>query len=232
VSDSEQVNSGAAQQFAVQAVHHTLGQRTDVDSCAALTRRINGLLDEAFQHFQQDGAALACRAGCSFCCHLRVMVYPHEAIALFRYLGSRMPREQTTVVRERVVQNAALIREGRAPAALACAFLVDGKCSAYEVRPGACSGYHSLSRERCEAEYQSAANAPDGVPVLKALRYVAAALDDGMEQGLSALGLSKARIELHIAVAALIKSPALIQRWRSGRELLKSDGGGRYITCG
>lgn len=153
------------------------------------------------------------------------MVYPHEAIALFRYLGSHMPREQATVVRERVTQNAALIsemaREGRTAAGLACAFLVDGKCSAYQVRPGACSGYHSLSRERCEAEYKGAGNAPEGGPVLKALRYVAAALDDGMEQGLSALGLSKARIELHTAVAALIKSPALIQRWRSGRELLK-----------
>jgi hypothetical protein len=28
------------------------------------------------------------------------MVYPHEAIALFRYLGARMPREQANLVRQ------------------------------------------------------------------------------------------------------------------------------------
>jgi hypothetical protein len=151
------------------------------------------------------------------------MVFPHEAIALFRYLGSRMPKEQAQLVRQRVLENAAhiaaLSREGRLATNLACAFLVDGKCSAYAARPSTCSGYHSLSREKCEASFENGGSLPEGIPILSALRYVAAALDDGTEQGLHAAKLDATRVELNTAVAALIRNPALIQRWRSGRPL-------------
>src|SRR5215510_150769 len=131
-------HTSAAQAFAIEAVRETLGRSSDVDACVALVTRINALLNQAFESFRGDG--IACREGCNFCCHLRVMVYPHEAIALFRHLGARMPKEQAQVVRKQL-----LTREGKA-----CAFLVEGKCSAYEARPSACSGYHSLSKEKCE----------------------------------------------------------------------------------
>jgi hypothetical protein len=222
-SDGERDESGTARRFAVNAVRETIGVSTDVDSCTALTAGIDSLIDQAFEHFVKDGAGIACRAGCSFCCHLRVMVYPHEAIALFRYLGSRMPKEQANLVRQRVLQNAdalrAANREGRAAPRTACAFLIDGKCSAYEVRPGACAGYHSLSREHCEQTYNDPASSPEGTPVLQALRYIAAEMGDGLDEGLAAAGLKSTRIELQTAVAALIRNPSLIARWRAGREL-------------
>jgi Fe-S-cluster containining protein len=225
LSANEHDESGTVQRFAASAVRDTLGKSTDVDSCTALTGRIDALLSQALESFQADDAGIACRVGCNFCCHLRVMVYPHEAIALFRYLKSRIPKEQADGVRARLVANAAHInklgREGHVARRIACAFLIDGKCSAYEVRPSACSGYHSLSRERCEEEYTNATGSPEGVPVLKALSYIATALDDGMEQALVEAGLGDTRIELQTAVAALIRNPALIERWRSGRELMR-----------
>jgi Fe-S-cluster containining protein len=184
------------------------------------------LMNQALESFEKDGAGIACRVGCSFCCHLRVMVYPHEAIALFRYLKSRISKEQAASVQRQVLENAARVKklavEGRAVTGIACAFLVDGKCSAYEVRPGACSGYHSLSRQRCEDGYNNSSGKPEPIPVLKALSYVADAMDDGVEQALAAAHLNGTRIELQTAVAALIRNPALIQRWRSGRSLLKT----------
>jgi Fe-S-cluster containining protein len=225
LSAGEEDDSGTAQRFAFGAVRDTLGASSDVDSCVALASRIDALMNEALEFFEKDGAGIACRAGCNFCCHLRVMVYPHEAIALFRYLNSQIPKEQADGVRERLIENAARIgkldREGGGSTRIACAFLVDGKCSAYEVRPAACSGYHSLSREKCEEGYNNPSGSRDGIPVLKALRYVAAAVDDGMDEALAEAGLGGARVELQTAVAALIRNPALIGRWRSGRELLK-----------
>jgi hypothetical protein len=213
----------SAQQFGLEAVAATLGESTEVDACVALAGRIDALIEQAMESFQAEGSGIACCAGCNFCCHLRVMVFPYEAIALFRYLGSHMPKEQAQRVRRRVLENAAhiaaLAREGRSATNLACAFLVDGKCSAYAARPGTCSGYHSLSREKCEASFNNGGNLPEGIPVLSALRYVATALDEGVEQGLDAAKLSAARVELNTAVAALIRNPALIPRWRSGRDL-------------
>jgi Fe-S-cluster containining protein len=223
VSASEPGGADSAQQFGFDAVDATLGSSTDVDSCVSLASRIDDLIEQAIESLQADGAGIACRAGCNFCCHLQVMILPHEAIALFRYLGSRIPKDQAAAVRKRVLENAAqvskLAREGRSPTNMACAFLVDGRCSAYEARPAACSGYHSLSREKCEESYRHGGNLPEGIPVLEALRYVAAALDAGMDQALSTAKLSSTRIELNTAIAALIRNPALIQRWRSGREL-------------
>jgi len=213
----------SAQRFGYEAVAATLGASTDVDACVALAGRIDELFEQAISSFQAEGAGIACRAGCNFCCHLRVMVFPHEAIALFRYLGSEMPKEQAQAVRKRILENAAhiaaLAREGRTQTNLACGFLVDGKCSAYEARPSTCSGYHSLSKEHCEASFDHGGNLPEGIPVLSALGYVATALDAGIEQGLNAAKLDATRVELNTAVAALIRNPALIQRWRSGRPL-------------
>jgi Fe-S-cluster containining protein len=215
-------------QFASEAVSETLGRATDVESCVALAKRVNTLMNEAFAHFGQDDPGIACRAGCNFCCHLRVMVLPHEAIALFRYLGSRVESEYAQHVRERVTKNAEEIgkraREGRGlTTGIPCAFLIDGKCSAYEARPAACSGYHSLSRERCQSAHEAADHAADAIPMLSGLRYIAATLDQGVEQALEEAGLNAERIELHTAVAALIRNPGLIARWRAGRALSASS---------
>jgi len=229
VSADDRDGPEAAQRFAFDAARETIGTSSDVDSCASLAARIDLLMSQAFGYFQKEGAGIACRAGCGFCCHLRVMVHPHEAIALFRYLGSRMPEDRAERVRVRLIENAARIsgavRENRKPESLACAFLVDNRCSAYEVRPSACSGYHSLSKEQCERAYEGAGASAGGIPILSALRYIATALDEGLDQALAAAGLSAAPVELHTAVAALIRNPRLIDRWRSGRSLLKGAPG-------
>jgi Fe-S-cluster containining protein len=208
------MQNGAAQAFASEAVRDTLGTSSDADACVALAARINTLMDQALESFRGDG--LACREGCNFCCHLRVMVFPHEAIALFRYLDRYMPQELADGIRARVMENAdrraTLTREGQLVPAMRCAFLVDGKCSAYDVRPAACSAYHSLSKGRCEDGYHKQPGAVHRIPVLQALRYVGAALDDGMEKGLAAAGLNGRHVELHTALAALMRDPSLIDK--------------------
>ncbi len=119
------------------------------------------------------------------------MVFPHEAIALFRLSRRGMPKEQAQAVRQRVLENAAHIaalgREGRSATNLPCAFLVDGKCSAYEARPAACSGL-SLAQSGKNARRRSTmvATCRKVFRYSAALRYVAAALDDGMEQARAA----------------------------------------------
>jgi Fe-S-cluster containining protein len=230
--------------FAAAAVQRTLGHSTDVDACVALARRIAALMGDALQYFRREQGAIACQAGCNFCCHLRVMVFPHEAIALHRHLGSRLPREQAQQVRERLLAGAQRLTQAPPGSAAPgvprspCAFLVEGQCSVYEVRPSACAGYHSLSREACERDHESssAAAAQDpqaagGIPVSQAMQHVATALSAGLATGLAHAGLSPARVELQTAVAALLAEPALIARWRAGRDWA-CDASGRVRTKG
>lgn len=220
MSDSDMDESDSSTYFAVAAVHETLGRSTGVDSCTALSARIAGMLGQALDYFRNE-TAVACQAGCSFCCHLRIMVYPHEAIALFRYLGTRMDEEQAAGVRQRLFANAQQLtrqKSGEAPRAHACAFLVDGRCSAYEVRPAACAGHHSLSRQRCEEAYEHDGLSPPekGIPVSLAIDRVASTMKEGLDQGIAAIGLSAGLVELQTAVAALVRNPGLIAKWRTG----------------
>ena len=210
------------QQFAARAVRGTLGRSTDVDACVALVGQIDHLLEQAAQHLPQGSAHLACRAGCNFCCHLQVRVLPHEAIALFRYLQSRMAPTTAQRVRMKISEYAQASQlAGGAVARRACAFLIEGECSAYEVRPSACAGYHSVSKTRCEQSFDDP-SLPSGTVALEALMVVALALEEGVNTALHTQGLSHAPLELHTAVAALLANPALIARWRAGRALLKS----------
>jgi hypothetical protein len=199
-----------------QAVRDTLGHSTDVDACVALVDRLDRLLAQAADHLAPPGAGLACRPGCNFCCHLRVMVQPHEAIALFRYLQSQMPPATAQSVRTRVRDYAT----SATTSPRACAFLVGGQCAAYAARPSACAGYHSLSKERCEQSFLDPSR-PTSTVALRSLQVVATALEDGVNSALRGQGLSQDRIELHTAVAALLADPGLIARWRNGRPLLK-----------
>ncbi len=209
-------------QFAARAVRGTLGRGTDVDACMALVGQVDHLLEQAAQHLPQGDARLACRAGCNFCCHLQVRVLPHEAIALFRYLQSRMSPAMAEQVRAKIRQYAQSPQLSRDPVARRpCAFLIDGQCSAYEVRPSACAAYHSVSKQRCEQSFHDP-SLPSGTVALEALMVVALALEEGVNVALQAQGLSHNPIELHTAVAALLANPALIARWRAGRALLKS----------
>jgi Fe-S-cluster containining protein len=147
------------------------------------------------------------------------MVLPHEAIALFRYLQSQMPAAIADQVREtlrRYTQPAPAAPVSPDARRRACAFLIDGECAAYEVRPSACAAYHSLSRERCEESYGDP-SLPSGTVALQALQVVAMALEEGVNTALQSEGLSHAPVELHAAVAALLANPALIARWRAGR---------------
>jgi Fe-S-cluster containining protein len=210
-----------AQQFGSLAVRETLGRSTDVDACVALAGQVDRLLDQAAKHLEQAGAVLACRAGCNFCCHLRVMVRPHEAIALFRYLQSRMPAGVAAQVRTKLLDYTrpeAVAASASSATRRACAFLVEGECAAYEVRPGACAAYHSLSRERCEQSFNDP-ELPSGTVALEALQFVSAQLEEGVKTAIRAAGLATDEIELHTAVAALLHNPARIARWRSGRTL-------------
>jgi Fe-S-cluster containining protein len=209
--------------FGARAVRTTLGRSTDVDVCVELVGQVDRLLEQAAAHLQTDETPLACRVGCNFCCYLKVMVLPHEAIALFRYLQSRIPVAIAERVREKLLEytrpSAAASPTPSAPLPpRPCAFLVGGECAAYEARPSACAAYHSLSKERCEQTFQNP-SLPAATEALQALQVVATALEEGVNVGLQTQGLSSVPVELHTAVAALLGNPALIARWRAGRPL-------------
>jgi Fe-S-cluster containining protein len=178
---------------------------------ADLCRRLNGVIDAEIEALQAAGAGVACKPGCSFCCHLRVGVFRHEAAALLEQLRTRMPPADAAAIEQRVLANArrvdAMTPEQHRAAGLVCAFLVDGRCSAHEVRPSACAAYHSLSRERCEESFHR----PAGIgtprnarPALLELQVLGTALIEATQAACRAVGRPGDQVELHQALRALL----------------------------
>jgi Fe-S-cluster containining protein len=176
------------------------------------TRQLLRELDARSAAARADGAPIACTAGCTFCCHQRVGIFPYEAIALYNHLCTQQLPAEVTAIEQRILANArridALTADEHRRANLACAFLQDGRCSAYAARPQACAAYHSTSRRHCEHAYDN----PDDIgtpknsrPVLLELQMHSTALRDTTRAGLEAAGLPAVQGELHQLLRALIE---------------------------
>jgi Fe-S-cluster containining protein len=208
-----------------------LGVNRDAAACSAAARGVLDALETEYEAHAADGAAIACAPRCSFCCHLRVGVFAHEAIALLEHVRTALPAAEAAALEQRIVANARLI-DGLTPAEhyarrLACAFLVDGLCAVHSARPSSCARYHSMSRARCE---QAFANPRDmgtprnSRPVLLELQKAGNALDGATCAGLERGGLHATKAELHLLLAALIEDPALVERWRAGEDVALAVG--------
>jgi Fe-S-cluster containining protein len=120
----------------------------------------------------------ACAPGCSFCCHLKVLVSPSEAAALVPHLGDARGARVVTNARRAAGLTAAEYRRAR----IRCALLDDeGRCAAYDVRPLKCRAHTSTSVDACERVYRSEATT-DAVPLDGWLVRAVAAVRAGMAE--------------------------------------------------
>lgn len=83
----------------------------------------------------------ACGKGCGWCCHQRVGAAAVEVL----YIAGQL--------RQRPDAEALLARLDAWPTGRACAFLVDGACAIYELRPLKCRGLYQLDARWCMTTY-------------------------------------------------------------------------------
>jgi Fe-S-cluster containining protein len=157
----------------------------------------------------------ACAPGCCFCCYLPVDVLAPEAFRIAAYLKqTRSPAEFAALVYRLGVHGQHDF--GARP----CAFLADGCCSIYEVRPMVCRGYNSLSKERCEAYYHDASVDLQGTKDHRAGR-LAEAMEEGVIAGLKALSLDAQWYELCSAVLRVLEMTNGPGRWARGEAVFQ-----------
>jgi Fe-S-cluster containining protein len=80
---------------------------------------------------------VACRVGCSDCCHMNTMIYEHEAIRLAEVTRRKMVRLAYRPINEVFAHGAKF--NGKP-----CPFLREDRCSVYQDRPLVCRTHHSL----------------------------------------------------------------------------------------
>jgi len=161
---------------------------------------------------------LACSAGCSMCCHNWISVSTPELLLIGAELVAR-PDAESVAAAAAAAANAArgLDRDERLVRRLACAMLVDHRCSIYVVRPLACRAFFSLSLDACRRVFDGTG---EDIPVPRAAMTLRGLHDRCMWAALKVNGLPYAAYELGEGIAAVLAAPDAEARWLAGEDIL------------
>lgn len=188
-----------------------------LEIAAAALRHVEGTVD-GFR--QLAGAATVCRAGCSYCCWMRIDVLAHEVLLIARHARQHASPEELSALQERAEAQRALAAvlsfEENQRQQRPCVLLKDGCCSVYTARPSACRRYFSLSLEDCELLWRDshAEASPQHPLVAEAGRYAAG----GVRNALVHAGFDAYSYDLPSALVEALADPECEQRWLRGEK--------------
>jgi Fe-S-cluster containining protein len=165
-------------------------------------------------------APIACREGCAFCCHLKVLATAPEVLRLAEHLEATRSAAELKEIQARVAaaddRTRGMSTGRRAQERVACPLLVDGRCAAYEARPLACRGASSLDAAACERCFQRPDDEID-LPVYKPQLQVIEAVRGGLGGGAARSGLDGRLLELNTALRIALESPEAGKAWARGK---------------
>jgi Fe-S-cluster containining protein len=194
----------------------------DATAARAQTVRMYGRL-EALQReiIARDKVPVACERGCSYCCHLRVEIRPHDAFVLAKHIQTKFNAEQRARTIARIEDNleriAPLTPEEHVRAGIPCALLEDGVCSVYEARPATCRKYYSVSVETCRNAFNDTSAPLTGELEHEQVRLAGNAVALGYAKGLEDAGYDATLYELHRSVHSALTHPRAEARYRDGK---------------
>lgn len=130
-----------------------------LDAVAELYRVLDDFLDTFLANAERSNNPAHCIKGCSWCCHQAVYAQAHEIRFLKRWMYRNLSHEAIEAIRTRAKKKwsrtGSLSEEQRLSCKVACPFLIEGTCVAYDSRPVACRIYLSGDRESCRIEFES-----------------------------------------------------------------------------
>src|SRR5688500_18054147 len=96
-----------------------------------------------------DIGTLACRAGCTWCCHFSVDVRAVEVFGILEFVERTFTAEEKARVYTEIRANSVALDKldefERMRRNVKCPFLSQGHCTIYAVRPQTCRNYHATS---------------------------------------------------------------------------------------
>ncbi|MCC6554170.1 MAG: YkgJ family cysteine cluster protein [Polyangiaceae bacterium] len=168
-------------------------------------------------------SASACRDGCAFCCHLKIIATAPEVLRLSEHLLATRAPAELAAIRDRVSRaddrTRGMTTDQRARAKLACPLLEGGRCAAYEARPLACRGANSLDAARCERGFERPEEDVE-LPIYKPQLQLTEALRGGLSGGLARAGLDGRPLELNAALRIALVDAEACKDWSRGKPAL------------
>jgi len=152
---------------------------------------------------------LACKAGCSYCCHYKVDARAEEVFQIVDYVRTKFSAPRQLQLLEDVARNAADLRgktrEEQLSANLACPLLDDGQCSVYAVRPARCRTFHATDVAGCKQSFDEPDNLAIPHSLVPGLLHTGEAHLKGLRQAFNDAGYDGNTYELNAALAAALR---------------------------
>lgn len=178
----------------------------------------------------------ACVEGCAACCHMPVSLTLPEALAIHEHVAATWSASEREALRVVLAEASAAARadeEAYFMARRPCPFLQqgddaaarargEGRCRVYAVRPLACRGHASFSREACLAAHAAPDDhaLADAVPVDDALRHAKDELKTTLGIVLLQARVHAIDAELASLVLLLDTEPDAERAWLAGADLV------------
>ena len=174
--------------------------------------------------------ATECKSGCTHCCNLRVVVYPHELISIYLYLNSSLNNKELEEVKNRINSQYEIIKllsiDQHFTTNIQCPLLYSSKCLVYKVRPIACAGYHSMSESKCKESNdhpEIVGTENGGIPQISTVQDIQAIQNTIAKQVIESHNDDSEQYELISGLHEIFKSPKIIKNWKNGRKLIKQS---------
>jgi Fe-S-cluster containining protein len=178
-----------------------------VEALARSQLRHDARLDAA-----ADAPALACKAGCFWCCYFTVEVRAVEVVRIVDFMHNDMsPKDRERIAAEIRTNSAALALlddDARLRHNMKCPFLRLGRCSIYPVRPQTCRNYHATNAAGCERAYREPDNDEIDPEFAPLVYQSGAAHVDAFSTALQEAGYDAAAYELNAALAVALTDPS------------------------
>ena len=190
-------------------------------SNAAVCTAIDALIALGETEATPDENLTACSKGCNYCCHMRVVVTPPEAMRIVAYVEETFLAEERAALARKVVATderaCGMSDEAWGKARLPCPLLVGSECSVYPVRPLDCRAYNSCSVAACRDAFESYADWDVPVDVEHQSYYKS--IQAGLLQALAGSGRPSSLLELTAALRVLLEDPQSAARWCAGGDV-------------
>lgn len=176
----------------------------------SLYAAIDGLNDSIVALAERQNMKVACHKGCHWCCHQAVYANSYELHYLSERIKAVIPRERIARWAEAAEAKAARTSQ-MSEAEIAnykhpCAFLENGACSIYAVRPMACRIYLSTSLPSCLEFYKNPENKDNYPALIEFPLRAGRMLNEGFMAALKENGIDTAEFRLEEGLRIVLKN--------------------------
>lgn len=164
-----------------------------------------------------DVGTLACRAGCTWCCHFSVDVRAVEVFTILDFVERSLPSDEKARIYSEVRANSAALKGmddmERMRHNVKCPFLSSGRCSIYEARPQTCRNYHATDVAGCQQSFEDPDNLEIDPEFAPMVYQAGGAHVDAFSRAMREAGYDTNVYEMNSAIDAALSEPDARKRF-------------------